>query len=151
MDAVDIKMLELLQKYGRITISDLSNELALSRPSVSERLHRLQEKGVIEEFTARVSLPAVGRDIMLIIQVSGLKVSPQEFEALIKEEEEIIECHRVTGEVSYFLKAAVSSMNRMRLLIDRLIPFGNINTSTVLGSPIPFSYILPIKEDTEKG
>ncbi|WP_078550002.1 Lrp/AsnC family transcriptional regulator [Litchfieldia alkalitelluris] len=144
MDSVDLKMLELLQKNARMTISELSTELALSRPSITERLHRLQEKGVIEEFTARVSLPSVGRDILLIIQVSNLKVSPQEFEELIKKDEAIIECHRVTGEGSYFLKAAVSKMDSMRLLIDRLIPYANVNTSTVLNSPVPFRHVLPL-------
>lgn len=61
VDQIDIKLLELLQKNSRMTISDLSQELALSRPSISERLHRLQEKGVIEEYSARISLPAIGR------------------------------------------------------------------------------------------
>lgn len=143
MDEIDIKILKLLQKNARISISDLSNELALSRPSTSERLYRLQEKGIIQEFSARISLPAVGREIMLVIQVSALKVSLQEFEDFVRQEDEIIECHRVTGEVSYFIKAAVSNMNNMRILIDKLIPFGNINTSTVLGSPVPYRYILP--------
>lgn len=147
MDQIDIKLISLLQKNSRMTISELSNELALSRPSVTERLHRLQEKGVIEEFTARISLPSVGREILLVIQVSGLKVSVQEFEEMIKKEEEVIECHRVTGEVSYFIKAAVSNMNSMRLLIDRLIPYGNMNTSTVLASPVSYRYILPIEKE----
>lgn len=149
MDQLDIKLLELLQKNARITISDLSVELSLSRPSITERLHRLQEKGIIEEYSARISLSAIGREILLIIQVSGLKASLQEFEDFIKREEEIIECHRVTGEVSYFLKAAVSNMNSMRLLIDRLISYGNINTSTVLSSPVPYRHILPIVKESE--
>ncbi|WP_246943413.1 Lrp/AsnC family transcriptional regulator [Bacillus pinisoli] len=146
MDKIDIKLLELLQKNGRMTISDLSSELALSRPSITERLHRLQESNIIEEFTTRVSLTGVGREILLIILVGGLKVSIAEFEKMAKETEEIIECHRVTGEVSYVIKAAVSNMNNMRLLIDRLIPYGQINTSTVLASPVPYRYILPIPE-----
>ncbi|MED1601585.1 Lrp/AsnC family transcriptional regulator [Alkalihalophilus marmarensis] len=149
MDKIDIKILELVQRNARITISELSKELALSRPSVSERLQRLHEKGIIEEYSARISFEAVGREILLIILVSGLKVPLQEFEEMVKREEKIIECHRVTGDVSYFLKAAVPSMNSMRILIDTLIPYGNINTSTVIGSPVPYRSILPIKEGRE--
>ncbi|WP_088104539.1 Lrp/AsnC family transcriptional regulator [Halalkalibacter urbisdiaboli] len=143
MDEIDKKLLMLLQQNARMTISDLSQAIALSRPSISERLLRLQEKGIIEEYTARISLPKVGREIMLIIQVSALKVSLQEFEQCVQNEEDIIECHRVTGEVSYFLKAAVADMTRMRELIDKLIPYGTINTSTVIGSPVSHRYILP--------
>ncbi|GAF14976.1 transcriptional regulator, AsnC family [Bacillus sp. JCM 19046] len=147
MDKMDCDILELLQKNARMTISELSKELSLSRPSMSERLLRLQEKGVIEGFTTRVSLKHIGKDILLLIQVSGVKVSLQDFEAMVKQEKEIIECHRVTGEVSYFIKAAVSDVNSMRKLIDRLIPFGTINTSTVLNSPVPHRIILPDYED----
>lgn len=144
MDGIDRKLLELLQKNSRMTISDLSAELSLSRPSITERVQRLQERGVIEEFTTRVSLAGVGREILLIIQVSALKVSIAEFEDMVKKQEEIIECHRVTGEVSYFIKAAVSNMNNMRVLIDQLIPYGQINTSTVLTSPVSYRYIVPM-------
>src|SRR6478735_1877182 len=122
MDKMDCDILKLLQDNGRMTISELSKELALSRPSMSERLVRLQEKGVIEGFTARVSLKEIGKDILLLIQVSGLKVALSDVEEVIKDEAEIIECQRVTVEVSYFLKAAVSDVNSMRALIDRLIP-----------------------------
>ena len=144
MDRIDIKLLQLLQKNSRMTISDLSAELSLSRPSITERLQRLQERGVIEEFTTRVSLSGVGREILLIIQVSALKVSIAEFEEMVEKQEEIIECHRVTGEVSYFIKAAVSNMDNMRALIDILIQYGQINTSTVLASPVSYRYIVPI-------
>lgn len=140
MDSIDSKMLQLLQRNARISISELSKELALSRPSISERLQRLMEKGIIEEFTTRLSLPALGKEILLVIQVSGLKVSVDEFEQMIKKDKDIIECHRVTGDASYFLKAAVANMNAMRMLIDRLIPYGSINTSTVLASPVPYRH-----------
>ncbi|GAA5416030.1 HTH-type transcriptional regulator LrpC [Paraliobacillus ryukyuensis] len=143
MDELDQQLVSILQDNARITISDLSKKLALSRPSVKERMFRLQEKGIIEGYSAQVSLPAMGREILLIIQVSGLKVSPQEFEAFVQHKYDIIECHRVTGHVSYFLKAAVTGIERMRLLIDSLIPYGTINTSTVLTSPIVRRKIQP--------
>lgn len=143
MDQIDIDLLKLLQADSRMTISKLSKNLALSRPSVSERVHRLQERGVIEEFSARVSPAAVGRETILFMQISELKITPLEFERLIKEEIDIIECHRVTGQTSYFIKAAVSRIEGLALLVDRLIPYGKINTSVVLSSPVPHRHIFP--------
>lgn len=143
MDEIDVSLLELLQKDGRITISELSKKLALSRPSISERMYRLQEKGIIEGFSARVSPLAIGRGVLVFIQVSELKVPVSEFEQLVKNDLDIIECHRVTGTVGYFLKAALADMDSMRLLIDRLIPYGHLNTSVVLTSPVPSRSILP--------
>ncbi|ARF15092.1 Lrp/AsnC family transcriptional regulator [Sporosarcina ureae] len=150
MNKTDITLLKLLQENSRVTISDLSKQLSLSRPSVSERLLRLQEKGIIEEFTARISLQALGLDTLLFIQVSELKKRPNEFEEQIKVENSILECHRVTGTTNYILKAATSSMAKMSELIDRLIPFGTLTTSIVLSSPIPYTIILPEEEVVEE-
>ena len=143
MDKVDIQLLKILQEDARITVSDLSKKLALSRPSVSERLLRLQEKGIILEFSARISPAKLGRETLLFIQISELKEEPHTFEEFIKTETDIIECHRVTGTVSYIIKAAVSGIDGMRNLVDRLIPYGTINTSVILASPVPYRHILP--------
>lgn len=143
MDEIDLQMLELLQQDGRMTVSVLSQKLALSRPSVSERLHRLQESGVIKGFTARVAPAAVGRTILLFIQISQLRVSPADFEQFIDRTPHVLECHRVTGTVSYFIKAAVASMGSLQAFVDQLIPFGSINTSIVLSTPVEHPIILP--------
>lgn len=143
MDKLDIDLLKLLQENARITISELSKKIALSRPSITERILRLQEKGIIEEFTARVSLTAINRSTILFIQLSSLKVSNNEFEQMIKEDDDVLECHRVTGNTSYFIKAAVKDMSNMKLLIDRLMPYGDINTTIVLESPVPYRHMVP--------
>jgi Lrp/AsnC family transcriptional regulator, leucine-responsive regulatory protein len=143
MDQIDIQMLELLQKNGRITISQLSQELSLSRPSVGERLHRLQEQNIIEGFHARISPVAVGRSILVFIQLSQLRMNSPQFENEIQDNPHILECHRVTGTVSYILKAAVANMNSLQKLVDDLIPFGTVNTSIILSSPVSFRTILP--------
>lgn len=143
MDQMDIQLLALLQEDARMTISELSKRLALSRPSITERLIRLQERGIIQGFSARVSPAGVGRDTLLIIQISDLKVPVSEFEQMIAADTNIIECHRVTGHIGYFIKAAVPGMDSLRQLVDRLMPYGNVYTSIVLTSPVTFRPILP--------
>lgn len=147
MDKLDIDLLKILQENARITISELSKKIALSRPSITERILRLQEKGIIEEFTARVSLAAIDRATILFIQLSSLKVSNNEFEHMIKKDGDILECHRVTGSTSYFIKAAVKDMGSMKMLIDRLMPYGDINTTIVLESPVPYRHLVPKGND----
>ena len=148
MDQIDVRLLELLQLDGRIAISELSKKLSLSRPSISERLNRLEEKGIIEGFSARVSPKAIGRNVLVFIQLSELRIhSYSDFEKSIQEDPDIIECHRLTGGVSYLLKAAVTGMDHLSQLIDRLLPFGNVNTSIVLSSPVSFRCISPHSAD----
>lgn len=146
MDEIDKKLLELLQENARITIIELSKKLNLSRPSVNDRLRRLQENGVIQGFTARVSAEAIGKGTIVIIQIGNLKIECRRFEELIKEETDILECHRVTGTNSYFLKAAVATMKDLEALVDRLIPYGQLNTSVVLSSPILSRPLLPVTD-----
>lgn len=136
MDKLDRALLELLQEDGRMTVSELSKRLSLSRPSISERMLRLQEKGIILGFSARLSPAALGRSVQVIIQLRELKISTAEFEQRIKGFEEIIECHRVTGVISYMIKAAVASMDELSLLVERLMPFGDVMTSVILASPV---------------
>ena len=102
----------------------------------------MQEKGIIEGFNARVSPAAIGRTVQLIIQVSELKVSVK-FQRRIKDDEDIIECHRVTGIVSHMIKAAVTSMDDLSKLVERLLPYGNVNTSVILSSPVLNRTLLP--------
>jgi len=149
MDQIDIHLLELLQYDARLSISELSKQLSLSRPSVSERLKRLQEKGIIEGFTARINPYSVGRKILVFIQLSDLRIqSYTEFERRILEDPAYIECHRLTGSVGYLLKAAVPTMDQLTNLIDSLLPFGSVNTSIVLSSPVPFKSIVPDMVDS---
>ena len=149
MDEIDIQLLKILQEDGRITLSDLSKKLSLSRPSVAERFTRLMEKGIIDKISARVSPNAVGRNILLFIQVSEISVHYDEFEDMTCKHPDIIECHRLTGTVNYLLKAAVNDMEHLNKLIDYLIQFGIIHTSIVLKSPVPEKIILPSNEEQE--
>lgn len=143
MDTIDRKMLEILQEDSRITIIELAKKLNLSRPSVNERFRRLQERGIIEGFTALISLEKIGKGTLVIIQIGNLKVVCRKFENVVKEEKAILECHRVTGSDSYFMKAVVSSTKELEELVDRLVPYGQLNTSVVLSSPVSNRTLLP--------
>lgn len=147
VDHLDIRLVELLQLNGRISLSELSKKLSLSRPSVAERLKRLQEKGIIEGFSARVAPTAVGRGVIAIVQLSELRVPHFEFERWIVKDTDIMECHRVTGTTSYYMKAAITGMDQLTALVDRLIPYGTVNTSIVLASPVTYRCMLPSETD----
>lgn len=143
MDPLDIDIIKLLQEDGRMSISELSKHLALSRPSVTERMKRLQEKGVIEGFSAKVSPTSVGKKLIIMIELSELRVSHYEFEKMIKEEPKVLECYRATGHVHYYIKAALKEMDELTELIERLIPYGHTKTSILLATPVVSRVILP--------
>src|SRR5699024_7528995 len=147
VDQLDIDMLRLLQLDGRMTISELSKELALSRPSVTERLKKLQEKGIIEGFTFLVSPLALGKELLIMIELSKLRVSHYDFEEFIREEVNVLECHRATGHVHYYIKAAVNGTEELTHLIENLIPYGSTQTSILLAAPVVKQMILPVESN----
>ncbi|MDR6227358.1 Lrp/AsnC family transcriptional regulator [Desmospora profundinema] len=149
MDHIDLKILERLQEDARLTFSQLARELHLSHPSVAERVRRLQDKGVIEKFTARVPPQKVNRSVLVIIQVGEIKIPCKEFEKEIQAEPAILECHRVTGSISYFIKAAVPSMSELEKLVDKLTPISRVYTSVVLSSPITSRTLLPLPVEAD--
>lgn len=144
MDTLDVRMVTLLQHDGRMTISELSKQLSLSRPSVTERLHRLEERGIIEGYTVRLSPVAVGRSVLAFMQLSDIKIGYGKFEQMMIEEPDVLECHRVSGAVSYMLKVAVADVESLTRLVERLIPYGTVNTSIVFSSPLPCRNIVPL-------
>ncbi|YCA46120.1 Lrp/AsnC family transcriptional regulator (plasmid) [Bacillus sp. JZ8] len=147
MDYIDYKILKLLQEDSRMTIIQLSKELHLSRPSIKERLRRLQESGVIEGFTTRISPEAIGKGVQAIIQIGSLKCKCRDFEDKIRNEKDILECHRVTGTNSYFMKTAVASMHQLEDLVDKLIPYGQVTTSIIFSSSVSHRPLLPDIEE----
>ncbi|MFC4076088.1 Lrp/AsnC family transcriptional regulator [Salinithrix halophila] len=149
MDELDQKILKRLQEDGRMTFTQLAKELHMSHPSVAERIRRLQDRGVIERFTVQVPYEKVNRKVLVIIQVGELKVPCYEFEKKIQQESAVLECHRVTGSISYFIKAAVPSMEELERLVDQLIPISRVYTSVVLSSPVSYRILLPLEGKEE--
>ncbi|PIE94565.1 Lrp/AsnC family transcriptional regulator [Bacillus fungorum] len=142
MDEIDKKITLLLQEDARMTITEMTEHLHLSRPSVTERLKRLQDAGIIEKYTARISLDVIGKSLQAFLRIENLKIPCKKFEEKIYEEHRILECHRVTGESSYYLKVAVHSMKELEELIDIVIQFGTVKTSMILSSPIPYRSVI---------
>ena len=136
MDAIDKKILELLQANGRMTVKEITQTISLTAPAVSERIKRLEKENIIEGYTAIVSPKKMGRDIHAIINVS---VQPQDTEKLlnlVNNEPLVVECHHVTGEYSYLIKVDVSEITDLEALITKFQRMGKTNTQIILSSPI---------------
>ncbi|HLX12401.1 MAG TPA: Lrp/AsnC family transcriptional regulator [Bacteroidota bacterium] len=121
LDAIDIKILETLQSNGRTRRNDLAGIVDLSIPSVSERLRKLEEAGIITGYFARVDPRKVGRDITAYIFV---KVdSSKHYGAFVEHAgsmDEIIECHAITGDGSHLLKIRTVDTASLEKLLAKI-------------------------------
>src|SRR5215469_2151684 len=69
LDPTDVALIEVLQENGRISVSELGRKVGLSQPAASERLRRLEERGVIVRYAAQIDPAAVGLNMMAVIRL----------------------------------------------------------------------------------
>ncbi len=135
MDAIDLRILEILQRDARVTQQDIARRVKLSQPSVADRIRKLEARGVILGYFAKVDPAHLGKDITAFI---GVGIShPKYFEQFGKKVmaiPDVLECHRVAGNESYLLKIRTENTKSLdRLLVEQLrtIP-GVFRTETTL-------------------
>jgi Lrp/AsnC family leucine-responsive transcriptional regulator len=137
LDAKDYAIIEALQEDGRIPLSELGRKIGLSQPAMSERVKRLEERGVITGYGARINPAALGLNMMAIIR---LKTAHEHIRACLKQFNElpfIVEMHRVTGDDCFVLKAIVPAPEYLAKIVDAIGRFGAVTTSVVLQSEPP--------------
>lgn len=143
MDEIDKELIILLQENSRITMTELSKKVNLSRPSVQERVNKLLEKGVIEAFTVIVNPKKIGRKVVFYIEISDLNLSYEEFVKIALNKEAITEIHAVTGKANYIIKASTPDVDSMNELLEEFMGYGKIVTSIVLNSTLRRKTLVP--------
>ena len=104
-DSKDIQILELLQKDGRSTASDIAKEVKLSIPAVGERIKKLSEKGIIDKFVSVLNHKNAGLDLTaFVFIVSEHSDNYDEFINKANVCKAVMECHSITGSGSHILK-----------------------------------------------
>lgn len=139
MDATDERLVELLQANGRATQLELAKEIGLSQPATAERIKKLEERGIILGYTARVDAAKLGKDVTAFVGVSI--EHPKYFDAFAKKvlaHPDVLEAHRVAGADSYLLKVKTQNTASLdRLLVEELRTIAGVtrsHTTIVLAS-----------------
>lgn len=124
MDAIDKKILRALSRQGRLTNAELAEEVGLSASPCWTRVKRLEQAGVIRGYAALLDQAALGLPDTVFIEVMMERhdeAQLKRFEEAVMGMPEVLECHLVTGEYDYVIKAAVGgTQGYERLLRDKL-------------------------------
>ncbi|NIV92219.1 winged helix-turn-helix transcriptional regulator [candidate division KSB1 bacterium] len=148
LDKIDLKILETLQAHGRTKRNELAELVSLSLPSISERLRKLEEAGIIRSYHAVLEARKVGLEVTAFIFITSesSKYYPKIIEQATKKDE-ILECHAITGEGSHILKVRTQNTETLEKLLSEIQTWpGVVNTRTdvVLSSPKETT-VLPLK------
>ncbi len=121
-DSFDYKLITYLMKQGRSTWAELGGILGLSAPAAAERVHKLEENGVIKGYSALVDPESIGLGIAAFISVTLDRPEHRKhFLDQIQKMAEILECHHIAGEEDYILKVRCPDTKRLEYLISEEI------------------------------
>lgn len=124
MDGPDTRILEVLQTDGRVTLADLAEQVGLSPTATGERLRRLSRDGVILGYGARLAPRRVGLNLLVFVEVSLDKTTPEAFERFaeaVRRTPAVLECHMVAGGFDYLVKARIPDMAAYRHFLGDIL------------------------------
>ena len=137
LDGIDVRILDALVADARVSVADLARAVGLSSPSVSERMKRLEEAGVIEGYTVRISPQALGLPLAAWLRIRPIPGELKRVAEILRGLPAIVECDRITGDDCFIARAHVRSVAELESLIDAIIPYAMTNTSIIQSSPVP--------------
>jgi Lrp/AsnC family transcriptional regulator, leucine-responsive regulatory protein len=136
LDDYDRRILTALTNDSRLPMKELAAQVGLSAPSVSERVRRLEERGVIRGFTLEIDPEVLGYPLQAIVRIRPLPGKLYIVQQAITDIAEFGECDKVTGDDCFVARLYVRSMAQLDEILDGLAEKAETSTSIVKAQPI---------------
>ena len=136
LDDTNRRILRELQQDARLTMAELGRRVGLSSPAVVERVRTLEQRGVIKGYRAEVDPRALGLTLTVVIRIRPAPRELRKVAELAQTTPEVVECHRITGEDCYFMKAHVRDVEHLEEVIDHFTVLGQTTTAIAQSSPV---------------
>ncbi len=124
LDRIDKSILREVQKDGRISNVELAKRVGLSATPCLERVKRLESERYILGYHARVNPQKLNSSLLVFVEITLEKTSPDvfhQFKEAVKDLNEVLECHLVSGDFDYLVKARVADMVAYRTLLGETL------------------------------
>jgi Lrp/AsnC family leucine-responsive transcriptional regulator len=121
LDEIDLKILDLLQADARLTNAAIAEKVGLSGPSVFERVRKMEQRGVIQGYGARVDAAALGRPMTAFIRLTA--AFDKRYQAglkAIRQDPDVLELYNVAGEDCFILKTKCGTPGDLERLLGRI-------------------------------
>ena len=137
LDDVNRRLLEQLQTNPRMPMTELARRVQMSAPSGTERVHGLEEAGVIAGYRLEVDPRALGLPDAAYARIRPAPGQLAKVAELAQRTPEVVECHRITWEDCFVLKVYVAAVEQLEKVLDTFLLFGTTTSSIVQSSPVP--------------
>jgi Lrp/AsnC family leucine-responsive transcriptional regulator len=140
-DELNVRILALLMENPRITVSELARRVGMSAPATRERMDRLEEAGVTGGCRLEVDPAALGYPLAAYVRVRPTFGKLPKIIELAASLPQVVECHRITGEDCFILKVYLESLDKLDVVLDQFLAYGQTTTSIVQSTPVPPRYL----------
>lgn len=139
LDELDLRLLDALQHHARSTFAELGGLVGLKAPAVHDRVKRLEQRGLIQGYSAQLNAPGLGFGLVAFVSCySAPETKYDEFTQRLAQMPEVCEVHSVAGEESFLCKVVTRSTQHLDELLGRLknVPgMARTRTTIVLSTP----------------
>lgn len=133
LEYTDMLILDELSKNGRITMKELGKKVHLTGPATSTRVAKLEDQGIIEEYTIKINQVKLGYAIHAFITIITESISHQPYLSFIKTQEEyLINNYKISGDGCYILECKFQSTESMNAFLEKLNQHANYKLSIVI-------------------
>ena len=136
VDNTDRTIISALAKSGRMTVRELAAQIGLSSPSVTERIHKLEDSGAIAGYTISVDPNAFGLGMLAHLRLRAFPGEVKRLAQMLVDAPEVVEADRVTGDDCFVAKVAVRDIKELETLVDRFLPFASTDTAVIQSTPV---------------
>ncbi len=150
LDALDLRLLRILQHEGALSVAEVASRVRQSTTTCWRRIQQLEQSGVIKARVALLDRAALGLDVTILAHVklaSTGREAIEKFEAAIRDRSEVLECYTLTGEWDFLLKIVTKNIKAFEAFyLDYLsrIPYVQSVNSSVAVTVIKESTALPL-------
>ncbi|WP_345945363.1 Lrp/AsnC family transcriptional regulator [Streptomyces albus subsp. chlorinus] len=134
---MNVRLLSQLHDDPRLSMSELGRRVGMSAPAVTERVQRLERLGVITGYRMNVDPASLGMPVTALVRVRPGPGQLPNITRAARENPQVVECHRITGEDCIHLKVHAPSIEGLEKILDTFLLFGRTTTSIVVSTPVP--------------
>jgi len=144
IDSLNRKILKCLQENARQSNAEIGRQVGISSPAVSERIKKMEDLGIIEDYKTMVSPFDLGYQFKAIITLRAFMGKLKPFLEKVKTYDEVINCYRITGDENIVMEVVLEDQKHLEKFIDQLIIYGESKTQIVLSRVVKQKEVKPV-------
>lgn len=139
LEEIDARIAAVLAADGRCSYTDLAEQVGLSVSAVHQRVRRLEQRGVIRGYAARLDGEQIGLPLTAFVSLTPIDpAEPDDYPERLKPLTQIEACYSVAGVESYIVKVRVASPGALETLLAQIRATANVSTRTTVVLSTPF-------------